>query len=176
MCSAPRRRGAALTSRGYRIESHVAARHAQAAGLQEAILTWASSKPSAFAVADEDAFEGEPTEGYLAATNIAEKLEAAIEDELVECEEKISATEVGKALGHLLTRQQQGEAWLGILFRKSHGRGEWRIMPAERRVRDARAEAASALSAKISACVHRCGVTAVDSAAPLCCSAALLLC
>ena len=84
---------------------------------------------------------------------IAELLEAAIEDEEVECEAVVSAHEVGKALGKLLTRQQQGESWLGILYRKVSGRAEWRFVPADPKSRDEHVE--TALVQKLAAALHK---------------------
>lgn len=113
------------------------------------------------------------TEGEIAAA-----LAAAIEDDLVECEEELDAQLVGNALSHLLTRQSAG-VWRGVprhsiskncqAPRVARGTGR---APSARRLR----RGGERPRRKLSACVHRCGVAAVDSArAPLCCSAALLL-
>jgi len=127
--------------------------------LPEAILAWASTKPSPFEAEDGMSGSGgelEPkSEGYLTGGEIATALEAAVGDDLIECEEVLNPLAVGKALGKLLKRQEHGEAWLGILFRWNRGSREWRIVPAEPKIRDARAEAASALGAKLSTGVHR---------------------
>lgn len=119
--------------------------------LQDAIVEWASVRPSPFT---ETAIELGCIDGYLTPSHIAELLEAAVDDDELQCEEMINTLAVGKALGKLFTRQEQGESWLGILRRVRDGCSQWRVVPADRPTRDARAEAASALGAQLAATLH----------------------
>ena len=70
--------------------------------LPDAILAWASAKPSPFDADDDDDDPkdgGSPKhEGYLSAGEIAVALEAAVEDGLVECGQ-LDGHAIGKALG-----------------------------------------------------------------------------
>ena len=125
-----------------------------AAGLQAAIVEWASMTPSPFD--DDDEADALPShaEGYLTSARIADLLQAAVNDDEVDCDELITALAVGKALGKLLTRQGQGEPWLGILYRASGGRGAWCMVPVDPTNRDARAGVATALVEHLTAALH----------------------